>query len=292
MNSNEYCAHSYIDMTTNGFLFQEVKDRKLTTIPHSHDFYEIIYLVNGNCVHCMNNNDILTYKGQICFIKPCDVHYFKNQSDDLDLICLSVTQSEVLKFSTIYPKLSNLLSFSAPSPTVNLSKSKIDILNSYFMAMNTNQDKSKEIFDYLLSFILQTLLFLDISSSVDINSKTHRRLDKLMMEMTYPENLKIGIEKMVELSNYSRPHLYRMINEYYNTTPNKFITTIRMNYAFQLVISTSYSFEQIANMVGYSSYAHFMKVFKKTFNRSASKVRKEITNYYGSLSIVGVAKHS
>lgn len=57
-------------------VIDEFEDEKFHLPPHSHTYYEIIYIKKGNGIHHLNNN-LLPYKsGDLFVISPEDEHYF------------------------------------------------------------------------------------------------------------------------------------------------------------------------------------------------------------------------
>ena len=83
--------------TQSNYFFQYVKDRKLTDIYHSHDFYEIIYFLQGKAVQLINGKEMSFGPGSVILMRPHDKHSFSNQSK-------------------------NTVSFPYPLKTVNLSR--------------------------------------------------------------------------------------------------------------------------------------------------------------------------
>ena len=71
-------------------IFQFVKDRKLTNIYHSHDFYELICFLKGRGTQIINEEEILSEEKTVTLLCPDDKHCFIDQSDDVEIISLSV----------------------------------------------------------------------------------------------------------------------------------------------------------------------------------------------------------
>ena len=55
----------------------------------------------------------------------------------------------------------------------------------------------------------------------------------------------------------------------------RYLTEIRIKNAIELLKSTNYSVEKIAQMVGYSSRSQFCKNFKSVKNRTVSEYMKK-----------------
>ena len=70
--------------------------------------------------------------------------------------------------------------------------------------------------------------------------------------------------------------LRNLFNRSIGTTPKHFITKIRLEYAGNLLISTAFSLEQIAQQPGFSSQYHFSKAFKEFYGITPMYCRRYI----------------
>ena len=85
-----------------GYFFQQTLGRQLLTEPHSHDFYEMICLLSGSCVHIVNGFEVNCSEGDVFLLRPCDVHSIRDQGDGTNVAALSVAEPEVEQFITAY----------------------------------------------------------------------------------------------------------------------------------------------------------------------------------------------
>lgn len=69
--------------------------------------------------------------------------------------------------------------------------------------------------------------------------------------------------------NYST--LSRLFNRKIGKSFIAYLTEMRMNAAVKLMKTTDYKLYEIAEMVGYSNYEHFSRVFKKTYGKWPKK---------------------
>lgn len=100
---------------------------------------------------------------------------------------------------------------------------------------------------------------------------------KAFIEANIDSNLTIPfIAKNVGLNiNYLKTEF----KELYNETIFQYLTNLRMEQANDLVKYTKLPITEIANKVGYTYAQHFTKAFKKHFEKTPSKLRKEaLTN--------------
>jgi AraC-like DNA-binding protein len=96
--------------------------------------------------------------------------------------------------------------------------------------------------------------------------------------MKLEDNLRRGTEALVEISHYSRSHLARLIKQRHGTTVKRYINDLRLTEAYSMVILSSHSFEDIAFLVGFSSYSHFCKLFKGKFGLTPYGLRRQSRN--------------
>ena len=244
------------------YIFQYVYGRKLTDIEHSHDFYEMIFITDGTCEQIVNGQKLCLKKGDLIFLRPGETHFFTEQSKDVKILCLSVKKDEFEKVASIYgddiPKHfsteKNVLLFSAKAlPTF----------------MNTFSDFNENDCRLLLCFMLN--MFLNAYTE---NNKIPKNLIYAMSEMKRAENLKAGISAFTKIANYSQSHLSKLMKEHFDTNIHDYILHIRLEQAHNDIIFTRIRLEEIAESVGYASFSHFNKIFKKRYDISPAALRK------------------
>ena len=49
---------------------------------HTHDFYEIFYITNGNIKHSLNSETDELSMGDVVFLRPGDIHCFLREPDN------------------------------------------------------------------------------------------------------------------------------------------------------------------------------------------------------------------
>ncbi|MDN3689085.1 helix-turn-helix domain-containing protein [Cyclobacterium jeungdonense] len=94
-----------------------------------------------------------------------------------------------------------------------------------------------------------------------------------VMEANYMYNLKIS--EFAEIANRSTSTFRRDFEEYYKTTPGKWLTMKRLEKASLLLISSEKSIGDITFNCGFENVSHFSRIFKDTFNVSPSEYRNQ-----------------
>lgn len=261
MDFKEY----YFDNINNksGYIFQRIKGRRLTDQYHSHNFYEFLVILDGKCTNIINEERIEAPKGEFIILCPGDKHKFIDQSEDVNLISLSVKKEEVEKALALFGLEKENLHFA----NISLNFKKQQNITQFYNCRN----------EYDYKFLVATFIKYYIDSfeeDTDIPSN----LDYAISQMQRTENLKLGINRFVELSGYSKTHLARLIKKHKNLSLHQFVLNLRLEKAYESLIITNEPIENLSERLGYSSYSHFQKIFKAKYGKTPSALRKE----YGS----------
>ena len=103
-------------------------------------------------------------------------------------------------------------------------------------------------------------------------------LESACEQMRIKENYCAGMKKFVTLSGKSKEHLSRSMRMHYNTTPQKYITRLRLSEAARLLRNSQSSLLEIMLDSGFNNDSYFRRCFKRqhgcTPGRYASTCRK------------------
>lgn len=127
------------------------------------------------------------------------------------------------------------------------------------------------------SYIWRTYRFLDeIQVYLTKNNSTSVQAIQKVLEFMRT-NDDYTIPQLVEISGMKKSTFYTVFEELTGTTP--VLTKQRFQaYKAEILLSTSdLTIEEIAHKTGFSSVAHFRKVFKSRYHNSPKKIRKPDT---------------
>ena len=249
------------------YITQIVKDRRLTDIYHSHDFFELIWFLNGEGTERVNGEKLTSKKGDVLLLRPNDSHCFLSQSDDVMILSLSVKREEFEVFANAFdPRLLSALKKCPKPPHVTLTR-PLDLTRLPLPEHITEYD-SKLLLSLFLNY------YIALSDKLDAREKMPKMLEGALAEMNKKDNLRGGIGAFVELSHYSRSHLSRLVREYFGVTLKQYINELRLKSAYSDLILTNKPIEEISEEIGFSSFSHFQKIFKAKFSETPSVVRK------------------
>ena len=97
---------------------------------------------------------------------------------------------------------------------------------------------------------------------------------RLMLEHPERQHTTASLAREVGLSER---HLFRQFREIHGKAPRRYLTEMRMQRAADLLRTTRLGIEQIAQTVGYSSFASFDRLFKRAFGITPSALRARST---------------
>lgn len=246
-------------------IFQFVKKRKLTNTYHSHNFYELICFLRGRGTQIVNDKETLAEEKTVMLLCPGDEHCFVEQSEDIEIISLSVRRDHFELLSSAYGLFFEQHPHTFAFPRV----SKLyDICRENRMVLESD-----------CTLILSTLLHAYIHSKDQFShSSLPSELLAAVDEMKKSENLKKGITAFLSLSNYSQSHLARLMKINFGMGLKEYINEQRLLRAYDELILTNESAEVISENLGFSSYSHFCKIFKDKFSVPPSSLRKGCKN--------------
>ena len=268
MSEIVYSFNNIHPRTRSKYIFQYVKNRKLTDIYHSHDFYEIIYFLHGQATQVVNGKEISFYPNSIILMRPLDRHCFLNQSENTVIVSLSVQSDEFELLCNAYmPSLSGEILKGAEPKMYSISH-LLPYTNTDFEKLTSNEKEHE--FKFLLFCFFKS--YMDSIEEMDSIPET---LAYAISEMKKAENLCFGIKAFTEISNYSQSHLSRLIKKYFDMTLKQYINELRLQKAYDWIVLTQKSIEDISEELGFSSYSHFYKIFKARFHITPAALRKE-----------------
>lgn len=245
-------------------------------LPHSHDYFEIVYVGAGRVEDYIDHTTIPLESGELCIHNPRAEHMItKCGKDDFlvnILISKDIFQDGIIAQVGEDPALDRFflhyltgpdnsphyMAFHHVPPEVTQI---IDmIFDEYF-----NQHRSE-----LLITSLLTLLFGNLLREYQANSQLALFADYITGHLQ-----DISIHDMARHFGYHEKYLSKLIHEKTGRTFKQLVTETRMRRAVQLLLYTRKSIEEISYEVGYRDPSSFYGNFHKTYGMSPRQYRVE-----------------
>ena len=242
--------------------------RRLSDTYHSHDFYELIIVIQGSFLHIINGMEYTHNEGDLVILRPGDSHGIKNQSKNTNVVCLSVKRAEFEKIASAYG--TEFLCDFSPDKAPFCRSIGRDFGLCRACALSVSENCTDKCGRQLLGILFPVCTERD--SGVN-NTVSH--LKSASEKMKSEENLREGLSAFLRVSGYSHTHLARLVKKEFGCTLHDYIFTLRLEEAYRRVVFTLESFESISACVGYESFSHFCRIFKKHFGVTPSVLRKK-----------------
>ena len=266
-------------MATISDIVISVSPRYNLGIIHSHDYFEMSYLMNGHCTQLIGESHIEMSEGDFIILTPGVPHFIQSFQDDAIVILVAVRKSTFRQVFFGLLKNQNVLSdyfnriFSGTGSaaffkfqTGNDSYVLDQFLDLYFesnhsdMFSDTYLNASMtELFIYLLRFHQKNAL----AGSELLQSKVSFMPILQYIQQHYADNL--SLQSLAAHFHYHPSHLSRLIQENTGVSFSTLRQQLKIQRACEL-LQTSLSIHEIADQLGYSDVSHFYKSFSKAKN--------------------------
>jgi AraC family cel operon transcriptional repressor len=250
------------------------------TLPHTHDFAEIILVLNGKLIHNVNGERQIIKSGNIVFVRPTDQHSFEPvEMEKCELIFIDFQLELFLTLSKYLENDVFLQQFTASvlPPTFMMEGNEANDLCNRLLAINSSR-LSPHLNKIKIKIILAELFTRFFIDEINLLSEEQVPdwLESLCEKMRKPENFIVGLKKMQKLACCTPEHLCKSFRKYLNKTPTEFINEQRINHAARLLADTNEEISGIAYDLNFQSLSRFYHLFKKFYGMSPAKYRKRI----------------
>ncbi len=248
------------------------------TVPHTHEFGELILLLSGSIVHLVNGERQLLEANDVAFVRPSDRHGFlpPEKGGHCELLLLSFcleffyTLSQYLENDEFLHRYTeSVLPAVCRLPENQMNDLSLQLLN--LNAQNIAPSLRKIRFKMLL-LQLFTRCFLDSERAT--NPAAPEWLNMLCSRMRQPENFIPGLKRMQKLSGYTPEYLCKTFRKYLGQSPTEFINELRINHAARLLADSDLGISEIAFELKFQSLSRFYHLFKRQYACTPVEYRK------------------
>ncbi|MGM9647653.1 MAG: helix-turn-helix domain-containing protein [Eubacteriales bacterium] len=237
---------------------------------HFHSNIEVMYVEAGELEVSVNGEKRVLTKGGVAVAESYAVHSL-SASADADIRVAIIPVMRVPDFSQRHRNLTFATPFLEPSAR----SAEIGVLFRSFE--NFDRQRSPMIgkgFAYLLLGML--------TDALGTVPAPHRSKDGVAvvgqmlryMDEHYTEPL--TLECLASKLGYHKDYLSRVFNETIHTGFCRYLSTMRLRFAVQLIRTTDLSLEEIADRAGFGSPHSFYDIFRDTYQCTPGQYRKKI----------------
>lgn len=239
---------------------------------HTHQFFEMIYVLEGTCTNIVGNSEIVMEENSLCIIPPLSAHsigvfegctianiLFKPAALDKDFECV----------------------LSGGSPVAGLLSGKIPGNSCLFLPRTEKDGLSGTIENLILEgfsndsmrYSMKKALLLSLMISLSRLGSTEYVLyeDDCSVSGIINE-IRAYIEKNISSVNlsdaaenfhYSSPYLSKLVHKNAGVPFNALVRDMKMAMACELLTAGTMGISEISAYLGYETPAYFTRIFKK-----------------------------
>ncbi len=259
--------------------FDRVCDEGFMFKGESHDFWEIVYVIDGSIIVSADERIVKLSKNQILFHRPMEFHTQRVESSNgahIFIMSFSVKGGFVDKFARkiiqlkpeLYRELMRILDFlraynkatgAAPSPVAfleNLERDKLFAQKLSNMTENFLINISSAQSEEHLVVSSETRIYRDAMTIID---------DNICKNLT--------VSEIAGMCNVSQAYLKKIFAKYVGIGIHSCMLKAKLAYAKQL-LDSGMSVSRIAEKLSFSTSNYFSIVFRREFGMSPTEYKK------------------
>lgn len=244
---------------------QLIRDKRQKCEPlHRHDYYEMIYVYDGEVIHVINGISYKLTTGSLVLLTPGDSHSIVGHSEYSTInICFVERKT-----------LNNIPNSKLKTPVALLEQQdRIEIESLLYLAeleMNLKDNFSESITDRFIDWVL--LIFQRNTTTTLCFDPLY---NKLLLEVS--DNFcTITLEDAAKIVGVSVSHFCRIFKRDFSMTFHSYLNLIRIRQAKSMLLNSDDSIAAIAEKVGYyNNPCRFYSNFKNIIGITPADFRKK-----------------
>lgn len=237
---------------------------------HLHEFYELEIVLSGCGQQNLNGNIYPLRPGTVFLLTPVDFHSVKPKES-------MVIQNLSFDACMLSAEIQSLL-INGHNDLIIQADDQLNTLLHFFIDVLSKECAQEDQFSNQTRRNLLELLLINFirdSKSNTLNSPSKTQIDASLRYLFGHFTEDITLSKVASQSGYTPNYFSKVFRETCGTSFLEFLTTLRINYAKMLLLSTSLSTTAIAEKCGFRSSAGFFRRFQLACGCSPNNFRKE-----------------
>lgn len=217
-------------------------------------YHALSYRITGDAEFTHANGDTHVGNGDIIFVPA--LYEYTMQAKEENLFVIHFQSDEAL------PK--NMKTFRSKTPQYFERKFR-ELYNAWSKKQHGYKHECKSILYRILLQIERELT----------ENKFFGAEDRLLNAMEYiHDNFtsnSLSVESLAHMCGMSDTYFRRLFVKHFSTTPLKYINTLKLNYAKELLQSGYYTISQVSEKCGFENVQYFSRYIKKETGRTPSE---------------------
>ena len=238
---------------------------------HSHNFFELVYVVSGQCTHRLGNEQSRIKAGDYFIIDTGSEHSYINTDKKLEIINCLFMPDYIDRALTDCPTLADLLSnkilrFGVPVDICAADRTFHDddgTVSRLMRKMMAEYEAKRTGYMELLRCYLTQALVCAVRASENISPKLHPATQSVIDYLHQNYSLPLSLNAISKQAGYTAPYISSVFSMDMGMTVQCFLQKLRIEKACKLMDETNLSVSSVAQQVGYSDSKHFSEIFRR-----------------------------
>lgn len=280
MNIREFSLSFYKNATTD-FHITRITSPKEALELHSHNYFQIYYIVSGRLIHHLQNKTAELTAGDGFILPPNQPHYIETLSGEVDFYSLSFTEDYFQSVKEANKLILDFLLYlktgqtEKTEPKISLSYDDTVFINLLFsrimLEFSDNKTGKSEIIKESVSVILS--LFARVYFETNLPTLIARENQQMVMHsIEYIKNHfdeELTLSEIVRRSAMSKTNFCTIFSSVTGMPFTEYLNRYRTEKAAEL-IAAGEKISAAANYCGYNDFSTFYRNFKKYMKMSPS----------------------
>ena len=268
------------DMPTDFKIYKVKRDKNSGSQPtHAHPYYEIFYLLNGDCTFFVDHNIYKLNKGDLVIVPAGELHkstYPQMGSSERYVVCFKKGNlkwlNELLGDDFVKQSLT--------SGVISIPEKRRDYVESLMNKMNFEND-GQDILSpaFIRTGLVELILFIircqryehNVIKEIDVDNQLMQEIATYIYENYYK---KLSLDDMSNRFHISRSYLSKKFKAVTGFGFKEYIVNVRIKNACRLLLETNKSITDIAFECGFNDSNYFGDAFRHVKGISPNKYRK------------------
>lgn len=249
------------------------------TKPHSHYFYEVCLIVDGEGSYIEDGKVFPLEKNSLILTSPQAEHQLKS-IEGISLFYFSFIAEEYEKSIIAQTKFSMpVMQLDDQDPIIFAWYSLLSLTNFYKDSETSYDESFKQLGKSVLQLVLDRSV--NVQKDQDALIEITKQTELLKDIKEYIRENKAQALSVDDIANHfyiSKRQIFRLFKKYEPITCNNYIQQVKIEYAANLIRTTSLSITDIAERVGFSTPHYFSRVFTERMRDTPQNFRKLYSN--------------
>jgi AraC-like DNA-binding protein/quercetin dioxygenase-like cupin family protein len=260
-------------------------DRYAPALLHTHDYFEILYVVQGACIQQIGQQTQQLKQGDLCLLSPAACHSTFARADDI-LIHILISPRIIEDFFTnalrgrnaVSDFLRNALFLKDYASYLTFQTTGDDELLHQILDMFLEEFQMDEYADGIIASMLK-VFFIKLVRKYKRTVKSPAFAPPVyaktsdILQYIHENYATASLSELSKMLNYSIPYCSKYIKICTGYSFSQIQKRVRAQKAVDYLLHTDMSVERISELVGYTNPENFMRMFKKAYGISPAQYR-------------------